>query len=48
MPNMETQNSNVSRAEEIKVLANEAFKGATTLFFSCFFSFAFWIIIFLI
>ncbi|XP_034905216.1 serine/threonine-protein phosphatase 5 isoform X1 [Populus alba] len=26
MPNMETQNSNVSRAEEIKVLANEAFK----------------------
>lgn len=33
MPNMETQNSNVSRAEEIKVLANEAFKGATTLFF---------------
>ncbi|KAJ6680311.1 hypothetical protein OIU79_019926 [Salix purpurea] len=26
MPNMETENSNVSRAEEIKVLANEAFK----------------------
>ncbi|KAF9669433.1 hypothetical protein SADUNF_Sadunf14G0107100 [Salix dunnii] len=26
MPNMETGNSNVSRAEEIKVLANEAFK----------------------
>jgi hypothetical protein len=36
MPNMETQNSNVSRAEEIKVLANEAFKGATTLFFFLF------------
>ena len=32
MPNMETENSNVSRAEEIKVLANDAFKGTSTLF----------------
>lgn len=27
MPNMETENSSVSRAEELKVLANEAFRG---------------------
>lgn len=27
MPSMETENSSVSRAEEIKVLANEAFQG---------------------
>lgn len=28
MPSMETENSNISRAEEVKVLANEAFKGS--------------------
>lgn len=27
MPIMETEKSNISRAEEVKVLANEAFKG---------------------
>ena len=27
MPSMETENSSISCAEEIKVLANEAFKG---------------------
>ena len=27
MPIMDTENSNILRAEEVKVLANEAFKG---------------------
>lgn len=29
---MEIENSNVSRAEELKILANEAFKGAALCF----------------
>lgn len=33
MPIMETDNSNVSRAEELKLLANEAFKGDITCFY---------------
>lgn len=33
MPIMETDNSNDSRAEELKLLANEAFKGDITCFY---------------
>lgn len=33
MPIMETDNSNVSRGEELKLLANEAFKGDITCFY---------------
>lgn len=32
MPNMETENSSVSRAEELKALANEAFRGTSLSF----------------
>lgn len=32
MPSMETENSNISHAEELKVLANEAFKGINLSF----------------
>lgn len=32
MPSMETEKSNVSQAEEFKLLANEAFKGYNLFF----------------
>lgn len=41
MPIMETDNSNVSQAEELKLLANEAFKGDITCFYHALFFFSF-------